>query len=140
MGVNCKPKTYTEIFEECFPYYLSIGMTYELFWEGDVTLPKLYRKAEKMRQEQQLNDINFKAWLQGRYIYDALIFASPLMRTSFGKGIVKAHEYHNKPIEMTGVDSLKTKEEIEQEKKNQLLKVQLMMSNLVQTYKHLPQG
>lgn len=38
---------YTDAFNRVFPYYLSIGMTYELFWEKDATLVEHYRKAGK---------------------------------------------------------------------------------------------
>ena len=47
--------TYTEKFYELFPYYLSIGMTYEQFWEGDASLPKYYRRAEEIRNERKSN-------------------------------------------------------------------------------------
>lgn len=52
------------IFEEAFPYYLSIGMTYELYWDGRPELVIPYRKADIIRQKRSNND----AWLQGAYI------------------------------------------------------------------------
>lgn len=143
MGVKeSKPenKTYTEIFEECFPFYLSIGMTYKEFWEGDVTLPKFYREAEKQRQRQQLESDNFKCWLQGKYFFEALCCASPLLRTSFGKGEIRAHEYRDKPYEFADTPQTKSKVEIEQEKQNLLLKTQISMCNIVHEFKHLPKG
>ena len=63
-----KEKTYTEVFEEHFPFYLSIGMTSHDFWAGDAALVKFYRKAYRLRQE----EMNNQAWLQGMYIYDAM--------------------------------------------------------------------
>ena len=65
------PRTYKEIFERCFPFYLSIGMTYDEYWNGDAMLPKYYREAHKMRQE----NANHEAWLNGLYTYDALVSA-----------------------------------------------------------------
>lgn len=41
------------------------------YWDGDNDLPKYYRQAYKMRQEQ----LNHEAWLQGLYVYDAVISA-----------------------------------------------------------------
>ena len=60
--------TYTEKFYECFPYYLSIGMTPEQYWDGDPTLTKYYRKADEIKKER----LNEELWLQGMYIYEAL--------------------------------------------------------------------
>lgn len=48
-------------------------MTYHQYWEEDVCLVKAYRKAQKLRADEQ----NYNAWLQGRYVYDALLCVSP---------------------------------------------------------------
>ena len=61
-------KTYTETFDESFPFYLSIGMSFAEYWEGDSTLARYYRKAYQIKQD----EINTNAWLQGMYIYDAV--------------------------------------------------------------------
>ena len=34
-------------FRQVFPYYLSIGMTADEFWNGDNGLPKAFREADK---------------------------------------------------------------------------------------------
>lgn len=65
------PRKYSEIFVECCPFYLSIGMSSEEYWEGDPSLPQYFLKAYKMRQEQ----LNHEAWLHGLYVYDAMISA-----------------------------------------------------------------
>lgn len=51
-----------------FPFYLSLGCTYEVYWHGDPWAVAAYREAEIFRQER----VNYESWLQGRYIYDAL--------------------------------------------------------------------
>ena len=51
------------IFDEAFPYYLAIGMTYELYWDDKPELVVPYRKADILRQKRANND----AWLQGVY-------------------------------------------------------------------------
>lgn len=61
-----------QIFEEAFPYYLSLGMTYELYWDGRPELAVSYRKADILRQKRSNND----AWLQG--VYFRLAIASTL--------------------------------------------------------------
>ena len=32
---NSPPSRYTDVFEQVCPFYLSIGMTWEQFWDGD---------------------------------------------------------------------------------------------------------
>ena len=82
----------TEEFEKHCPYYLSIGMTYEQFWEGDCWLPKIYREAHKLRRKHD----NEQAWLVGRYVYDALCSVSPVLH-AFAKNGTKPHPYLEKP-------------------------------------------
>lgn len=86
------PRSYTEQFEEQFPYYLSIGMTYEQYWEGDCELPKHYRKAHELRLKRD----NEQAWLVGRYVYDAVCAASPLLH-ALAKNGTQAHPYLERP-------------------------------------------
>ena len=92
-----KPITYTEIFDEAFPEYLAMGMTYDLYWNMDAALVKAYRKAKEIRRDEH----NFDLWLQGRYIYDAIAALSPILRTSFSKRPVKAEKYVEKPYPLT---------------------------------------
>ena len=84
--------TYTEQFYEMFPYYLSIGMTPEQYWDGDCTLVKYYRKAEELRNEKR----NQELWLQGMYIYEAICDVSPILH-AFAKKGAKPHPYPSKP-------------------------------------------
>jgi hypothetical protein len=70
-GITCPLQSYSQIFEECFPFYLSIGMSSAEYWDGDNELPRYYRKAYKMKQEQ----MNHEAWLNGLYVYDAVVSA-----------------------------------------------------------------
>ena len=84
--------TYTEQFYEVFPYYLSIGMTYEQFWEGDPTLVKYYRKAAEIKNERK----NQELWLQGMYIYEALCDVAPILHAMARKG-TKARPYSEQP-------------------------------------------
>ena len=83
------------MFHEAFPYYLSIGMTYEQYWEMDSSLVIAYRKAERIRAQRS----NFDAWLAGRYMYDALCCASPIFHDLARPG-TKARPYLEKPYEL----------------------------------------
>ena len=86
-----------ELFNEVFPMYLNMGMTAEGFWEQDPSLCIAYRKAYETRIEQEREMINYSAWLQGKYIYDALCAVHPLYHT-FAKRGTKAAPYYEKPI------------------------------------------
>lgn len=63
-----EPPTLAEMFTEVFPYYLSMGMTYEEFWHGAPSLVRAYRKAYDMKRHER----NQEMWMQGRYIFEAL--------------------------------------------------------------------
>ena len=100
--------TYTEQFYEAFPYYLSIGMTYEQFWNGDPMLVKYYREAEEIRNEKK----NQELWLQGMYIYEALCDVSPVLH-AFAKKGSKPQKYSSKPYAITEKQIRQEREERE---------------------------
>lgn len=101
------PLSFSEAFDDHFPYYLSIGMTEEQYWDRDCCLVKAYRKADELRQEKE----NRSAWLQGMYIYDAISRLSPILR-AFGKKGVKPKPYPDEPYPLTR----KRQKEIERKK------------------------
>lgn len=67
-------------------------MTATEYWDGDCTLVKAYRQAQRLRDERE----DAIAWLHGRYIYDALRFVSPLFH-DFTKREPKENPYMEKP-------------------------------------------
>ena len=109
-------KTYTEVFEECFPFYLAIGMTPEQYWAGDPSLARYYRKAYRIKQE----EVNNSAWLQGLYIYDAVSTALHNALRGMGKTTPPAKDYAKQPYNLHNREKTefeKAKEvEIEQQK------------------------
>ena len=115
-GRPTREKTYSEIFEECFPYYLAIGMSYAEYWEGDVKLAQYYRKAYHIKQE----EFNNNAWLQGMYVYDAISTALHNALRGMGKTKPPAKDYAKQPYDLfkkNKTEQEKAKEvEIEQEK------------------------
>ena len=98
-------KTLSEVFEEHFPYYLEMGMSYKDFWENDVTLVKAYRKADVLRRQRN----NHEAWLQGMYFYEALCDASPLLNAFSKEG--KAYPYADRPYAITEKEADERKKE-----------------------------
>ncbi len=101
-------KTYTDIFNETFPQYLSIGMTEEQFWDKDCMLVIAYRKAEEYRRNRK----NQEMWLQGAYFYEALYRVSPILQAFAPKG-TKAVPYMEEPFPITEKQVEKRHEEKE---------------------------
>ena len=102
--------TYTDKFYELFPYYLSIGMSPEQYWDSDSTLVKYYRKAEELRNEKR----NQELWLQGMYIYEALCDVSPVLH-AFAKKGTKPSPYSTKPYPLNK-KQVEKEEEVKQRK------------------------
>ena len=90
-------KSYADIFEQLCPYYMSIGMSYDEFWNGDVAMVKAYRVAYELKEKRR----NQELWLQGMYFYEALCDASPLFRFSMKKGMIKPEPYLHEPYPIT---------------------------------------
>lgn len=105
---SASPFPYTDIFNDKFPYYLSIGMTEEQYWDRDCCLVKSYRKAEELRRER----VNQELWLQGMYFYDALARISPILH-AFAKKGTKAQPYVEEayPINKKKMEDVKVKKE-----------------------------
>ena len=84
---------------EAFPQYLSMGMSYDEFWNYDPSLVKAYRKAWEMKVSQR----NWEMWMQGGYIYDALLKVAPVMASGGmgGKGKVEPGKYPDRPYPLT---------------------------------------
>lgn len=124
--------TYNEIFYKFLPYYMSYGMTPEEYWHGEVELATAYREAYKLKRK----EANLNAWLQGRYIYDALLCASPLLRTNLSKGKIKAHDYLERPYDIDEEDRKRTEEAKEKKHQQKLFKgMQERMLNINKKFK-----
>lgn len=95
--------SFSEEFEKHLPYFLSVGMTYEQYYDGDVDLCKYYRKSDEIKKDRQ----NEMLWLQGLYIYDALIKVAPAFRSM---GASKPDDYPKEPYPLTEKEQLRREE------------------------------
>ena len=118
-------KKYTEIFEDCFPFYLAIGMSFAEYWTGDPKLAQYYRKAYQIKQE----EINNIAWLQGMYIYDAVSTALHNALRGMGKTKPPVRDYAKQPYEFK--NKVKTEAEKAEEVKTEQKKAAAWMENFV---------
>ena len=119
-------KSYKETFEEMFPYYLSIGMTEEQYWDGDAHLVFYYRKADELKMERQ----SYESWLQARYFYDALCCVSPVLQ-AFAKKGTKVIPFNETPYPVTKTYAEKSKADKE---KAEFEKNKAMMENFMLTF------
>ena len=69
-----------------------MGMSYEQFWEQDCTLVIPFRKAYKIRQEEQ----NQSAWLQGLYFFEGVSVAIGRSFSKAGRNL----KYPEKPYDL----------------------------------------
>ena len=109
---------YTEVFNEVFPCYLAIGMTYDQFWNQDVELVKAYREADKIKRDLRNQDM----WIQGAYIYEAILDAAPVLRFSFSDKPQEPIPYRSEPFPLFESKGEKKKRE-ERNKEKQMEKI-----------------
>lgn len=98
---------------------MSIGMSYDEFWNQDVSLVRVYLKANQLREKQK----NRELWLQGMYFYEALCDASPLFRFTMKKGSIKPEPYVKEPYPITEAE-VKAREAEERRKKEERFKAE----------------
>lgn len=95
---------YGDKFEELCGYYMSLGMSYHDYWDGDNCMTKYYREAEEIKRERR----NSELWLQAAYIYEALLDASPVFNPLSKKN--KPFPFRSEPIPITASGSKKSEE------------------------------
>ena len=104
----------SDIFKEVCPFYISIGVSYNDFWEGDLEIPRYYLKAYKMKTERD----EWYMWKQGVYVYEALCDVSPIIH-AFSKKGTKPLPYPTKPY---GLEDKEKEEDNKQLVENERLK------------------
>lgn len=80
-----------ELFDKMCPFFMSCGMSYDLYWHGDPYAPRMFYKAQKLQNERH----NQEMWLQGLYIYNAF---SVVLSNAFSKKGSKPAKYIEKPF------------------------------------------
>ena len=93
----------TDVFEEVFPYYLAIGMTYKQFWYDRPELVVAYRRADEIRRRR----MNEELWLNGMYTADAL---NSTVGNMFSKGQKNRYPSEPRPITMSEIEERRERE------------------------------
>lgn len=95
---------FTNIFEEVFPYYLAVGMSYEQFWYDPPELAIAYRRADEIKKRR----VNEELWLAGIYTAEAL---ASTVGNMFSKGSKYQYPSEPKPITMSEVQERQEREQ-----------------------------
>lgn len=88
------------------PYYLSIGMPYDLYWEGHADIVKAFRRAE----EERIRSDNFRMWRMGMYVTHAVGTA---LANAFRKEGSTSIQYTSEPFPVFESDAIKKREDDE---------------------------
>lgn len=122
----------TELFEKSCPFYMSIGMSYKEFWEGDTALPKFYYETYKKKMGREYEQLDYAAWLNGlynKYAYEVV------MANFFSKKGTPQQKYPDKPMSQSKKEKPKTEEEIEREGEMQSMQAVVALTNFVNAFK-----
>lgn len=92
------PYPYGDIFDELFPHYLLMGMTPEQYWDGENFLKKAYRKAYRMRMENEQRLADRNNWYMGQYMVRVLQCVPLLVGGLNVKPSTRLPEYPDKPF------------------------------------------
>ena len=86
-------KSLTDLLNQSFAFFLSIGMPSDEYWYGDPIAVRAYYDAFRFKQQQQ----NEFAWLNGLYVCNAVSVVVGNALSGRGR---KKQEYINKPIDL----------------------------------------
>lgn len=111
--------TLADMFTGLCPYYIAMGMTYDEFWNCNTKVHKAYRDA--WEQKKQFG--NWERWMQGAYIYDALLRVAPVMRAAFSKTRVEPGKYPEEPYPLSQKEATNREEAKRQARLFRLLAV-----------------
>lgn len=106
---NCKTMNVKDYFiEYLFPDAIIYGMSYDEFWFKDPELFFSYRFSYLKSVEIERERINYTAWLNGLYNYEA---HSLSLANAFGDKKTVKQNYPDKPHDLNGNKKVNTEEE-----------------------------
>lgn len=103
---------------------MSYGMSYDEFWNGDVHAVKYYREYN----DKNIKTTDARAWLQGSYVYNAILCASPILH-DYVKAGTQPQPYLEKPYTLMEHKNETNDKLSEKEIENERLKFIVMMNN-----------
>ena len=97
---------------------MSIGMTYDEFWNQDVAMARAFRKSYELKRRRQ----NETLWMQGLYVRDALLSTVGNMFASKSSAPI---EYPAEPYPVTD-EQVAEKEAAENRRMEERMKADMM--------------
>ena len=92
-----------------FPVYMTMGMSYEEYWQGPAWLARAYREAFEIKRKQE----EWARWRQGAYVFNAIMCAAPIIKP-FVKD-AKPGNYPDEPWPITEAEAREQEERREKE-------------------------
>lgn len=108
---------------------MAIGMTYDQYWYGDVTMTRAFYLAYKLHQKM----VDEQAWMYGGYVLKAL---EATVGNVFREKGSQPAEYPSEPMFIKDMDIYKTKASIEKKEQDEALWAEAWMNSLVQAGKN----
>lgn len=109
---------------------MSIGMTYDEFWNQDVAMVGAFRKADELKRRRQ----NETLWMQGWYIRDALL--STVGNMFAGKSSAPI-EYPAEPYPVT-TEQIEEKKALEHKQMEERMKADLLAMSAQMIKRKMP--
>ena len=107
IALSSKTKhTLSDELDQLCKYYMGMGVSYEDFWHGDYCKLKFIEENYFVGLEQE----NFKAWMNGIYVYQAF---STVLAAAFSKR--SELKYPEKPLNFGFIEDTRSPEEIQAE-------------------------
>ena len=120
---------YGDKFEALCGYYMSLGMSYYDYWDGDSCMTKYYRKMDQCNKERK----NYELWIQGAYFYEAILDSSPVLNALSKKNT--PFPYRPAPIPITeSEDQYQAEQEKQKRMENGKQVMEMIMSNFNQRF------
>lgn len=110
---------------------MSLGMTYDQYWNGDVRATAAFVEANRLKKQQE----NERLWLQGMYFYEGLCVA---LSNAFSKKGAKKAEYPNEPYPLYKREQTEAEKEAEAIRERQ--RAHDYFDRIVQYYKQQKEG
>lgn len=117
-----------EEFDRMCPFYMSVGMTYNEFWQGDVSLTRFYLEAYRIKEKREAEKLKWEHWEQGLYVYVAVEKLVPVLRAF--SSVKKPLPYPELPLGMEEDKDI-VKEKEKQKKKLEAKRMELFLKNWV---------
>lgn len=121
-------KSLSELLDELCPYYMSMGVPYDLFWYGDYCQLKYYVRKHELELEQK----NQELYLSGAYSFEA--FISALANLHFDGKHHKPVSYIEKPFDIFKKKTEESKEKTEEEQYEENMKIVKQLKDWTESY------